>query len=189
MKAKEIIRKWRLPFKCTLMESIMSTEIELALNDWIKNTNTDEFVLIGGTLVGYYTKPRMTQDVDVLYISADSIPSEVSGFKHHRSHAFEHRRTGVEIETLDSKFLKIPQSLVDQVFKSSIIKEGVRIASVEGLIAMKTWRGSFQDIADIDSIIQIHDVDLSDWILDPTKLEMIEQKLGYKLRNQNDITR
>jgi len=161
----------------------MSTEVELALSDWVRNTNTDEYVLIGGTLVGYYTKPRMTQDVDVLYLSANSIPTNVQGFKHHRDHAFEHKRTGVEIETLDSKFLKIPQSLVEQVFKTSIIKDDVRIASPEGLVALKIHRGLLQDIADIDAIVKIHDIDLTHWILDSQKLESVEQKLGYTIRS------
>jgi hypothetical protein len=183
VKIKDVIIKWRMPFNCTLMESIMTSEVETALTDWIKNTKTDDYLLIGGAVVGYYTKPRMTQDVDVLYKSSDLIPNQVNGFKHHRDHAFEHQETGVEVETLDSQFIGIPQELVEQVFSYSEIVDGVRIPSPSGLVALKVCRHNFQDIADIHSVAQNHDIDLTGWKLDPSKLHLVEQRLGYTLRS------
>ena len=183
MKIKDVVVKWRMPFNCTLMESLMSNEVETALSDWIKNTNTNDYLLIGGAVVGYYTKPRMTQDVDILYHSVDVIPQQVNGFKHHRAHAFEHLQTGVEVETLDSTFINISQELVDQVFSDSDIVDGIKIPSPSGLVALKVCRHDFQDIADIHSIAQTHDIDLTGWKLDPSKVELVEQRLGYSLRS------
>lgn len=36
MKEKEIVRKWRSSFACTLLESIMSSEVELAMTNSMK---------------------------------------------------------------------------------------------------------------------------------------------------------
>jgi hypothetical protein len=184
MKIKAVVIKWRTPFSCSLMESIMSSEVETTLSDWIKNTNNNEYLMIGDAVVGYYTKPRMTQDIDVLYRLSSSIPNEVEGFKHHREHAFEHQQTGVEVETLDSEFLGISQDLVEQVFDNSSIADGVRIPSPSGLVALKVCRADLQDIADIHAVAQIHEIDLTEWNLDENKIKFVEERLGYSLRRR-----
>ena len=183
MKTKEIVQKWRKQFSCTLLESIMSSEIERSLRDWIKNTDSDSYVLIGGLIVGYYTRPRMTDDIDALFMKESDIPTHVAGFIRHRKHAFEHKKYGVEIETLTPEFINQNNDLVKKIFETSIIRDGARIASPAGLIALKIKRHNFQDIADIDSILSVHDhvVDIQDWPIDQHDLAYVEEKLGYKI--------
>lgn len=185
MRAKDIVIKWRNSFSSTLMESLMIPEVQTALTDWAKNTNTDDYLMIGGAVVGYYSKPRMTQDVDVLFKDKLSMPQNVLGFKQHRPHAFEHRKTGVEIKTLDSQHINILENLVDQVFANSVVKDGVRIPNPDGLVALKVCRHNLQDIADIDAITQIHDIDLTGWDLDENKIKFVEDRLGYSLRRKS----
>lgn len=186
MKAKDVVQKWRKSFSCTLLESIMSSEIESSLQDWVRNTNNDDYVLIGGLVVGYYTRPRMTDDIDALFLSDSDIPEEVLGFRKHRKHAFEHEKHGVEIETLTPEFINQNATLVQKVFETSVVRDGARIADPEGLIALKIKRHSFQDIADIDAIMNVHEVNLRDWPLDEADVEFVEDKLGYKIRNTKD---
>lgn len=181
---KEIVQKWRHPFSCTLIESIMSSEVKDAFDEWINNTDTGDFVVIGGMAVGYYTRPRMTQDVDVLYQNSETIPSSVNGFKKHRGHAFEHKKTGIEIETLDPDYIKQPYDLVQKVFDTSVTIDGVRLPSATGLVALKIKRHNFQDIADIDSIASIHRIDLTGWPIDVDDLRFVESRLGYPLRTE-----
>jgi hypothetical protein len=126
----------------------------------------------------------MTQDVNVLFKDKSSIPQVVPGFKCHRQHAFEHSKTGVEIETLDPPHINISEKLVDQVFASSVVKDGVRIPNPDGLVALKVCRHDLQDIADIDAIAKIHDVDLTGWNLDENKIKFVEDRLGYSLRSK-----
>ena len=71
---------------------------------------------------------------------------------------------------------------VKKVFETSVVIDGVRIASADGLVALKIKRHNFQDIADIDNIISLHDIDISNWPLDENDISYVEEKLGYKIR-------
>lgn len=136
----------------TITESIMVPEVQKAYQDW---TNCEpDGVVIGGVAMSFYGTPRYTTDVDVLYLSADDIPLEVLGFKRHRKSAFEHKKTNVEIEVLTaSSFNNVSQELVQAVFDTSVIQDGVRIANKSGIVALKLKRFSLQDKADIVSLV------------------------------------
>ena len=124
--------------------SIMAPEVISALLDWIASSDS-QGVLIGGLAFSHYGKPRYTQDVDILYLSEKDIPTEVMGFKRIRGHAFEDRKRGIEIEVLSPTFLNLSFTLVQQVFATAIVSDGMRIASPSAIIALKLGRLSPQD--------------------------------------------
>jgi len=136
----------------SLSESIMSPEVILALNDWISN-KIDNCVLIGGISLSFYVKPRYTEDVDVIFLSKDDIPDTVFKFKRHRPSAFQHNKTHVEIELVTPELINTPKELVEKVFETSIIKDGIRIASPSALIALKMGRFNKRDQADIEDLV------------------------------------
>jgi hypothetical protein len=143
----------------SLFESIMVPEVEHTLKKW---TRLDiRSVLIGGLALSYHNIPRYTQDIDVLFLSKSDVPMKLNGFKKVRQHSFQCNDTHVEIELLDSDFLNISVDLVKEIFKTSIKKDGMLIASPSGLVALKLQRFSRQDQADIENLNKYHVIDLS----------------------------
>jgi hypothetical protein len=154
----------------TLFESILIPEVEQAAKDWESNSNCNA-VLIGGLALSYYVKPRTTTDADFLFMSSNQIPEIVSGFKRHRSLTFEHRNTGVEIEVLSPEAINMPIELAQDIFKTSERHGKLNVASREGLIAAKLLRFSLQDEADVDSLLKLGPVDMSEFHLSQKSLE------------------
>lgn len=180
MRAKEIIERMTHGTHLTFVESIVVPEVGAAFNDWVKNAPKGDYVFIGGNVVGYYSKPRATMDVDVLF-KGNNTPTEVAGFKLIRPHAFQHNNTHVEVEVLSAGFLGIPTELVQKVFDTAVEINGVHLPSVEGLVALKLMRGSMRDLGDIEAIIEKHNINLINWPVPQDKLQRAEQLLNVKL--------
>lgn len=146
----------------SLYESVMAPEVISALEDW-KKYNDSDCILIGGMALSYYIKPRYTQDVDVIFLSKKDIPKEVYNFKRHRDGAFQHNKTHVEIEVLTPESINTPLILVQKIFNTAIIDDesGLKIASPEGIIALKLGRFKLQDQADIEALKTYKNIDLS----------------------------
>lgn len=153
----------------SLMESIAIPEVENALKDWNKSNHLG--VLIGGCAIGYYSRPRATTDVDILFLSKTDIPDNVSGFKRTRSGAFQHNKTHVEIEVVSPSDINISVSLVNKVFDTAIISDGVKIASSSALVALKLQRLKRHDIGDIVSMIETGNVDLKGFPLSKKNID------------------
>jgi hypothetical protein len=146
-----------------LLESIPVPEVNNALNDWIYYSN--EGILIGGCAVSFHGRPRMTMDVDILFLNADDIPKNVTNFKRIRQGSFQHNKTHVEIEVLSPSSINISQELAEMIFKTSVRSNNFTVASPSGIVALKLQRGSFRDKADIVDMIKTNKVDLTGWPL------------------------
>jgi hypothetical protein len=165
--------KLRDLFKCnsindgsrSLYESILNPEVEKAMRKWEQCVPL-KGVLIGGLALAYYVKPRMTIDADFLFLSAGDIPSEVDGFKRTRPSAFMHKETHVEFEVLAPEKINMPIELAKKIIETAKKQDNVFVASREGLIASKLERFKFQDRADINALLQLGPVDLSEFPLD-----------------------
>lgn len=138
----------------TLMESIAVPEVQLALDNFVKNDTTTDRVLIGGCATSYYTKPRSTMDVDFLYKSDADIPDSVNGFKKFRKHSFEDKINNVEVETISPSTINLDSKLVDKVFDTAGNIDSVKVASVTGLISLKLQRLARYDSGDIAALIE-----------------------------------
>lgn len=170
MRFKELIDKLNKPNdgSRTLFESIAIPEVEKALQDWNKINHSG--ILIGGCAVGYYTRPRATTDVDILFLSKEDIPGLVSGFKRTRLGAFQHNKTHVEIEVITPDFINVSDMLINKVFKDVQISNGIRIASPSSLVALKLQRLKSHDIGDIVELIKTGKVNLNGYPLSSTNL-------------------
>lgn len=146
----------------------MMPEVAAALRDWCRADPGG--VLIGGLGLSYHVRPRMTQDIDFLFLNDGAIPEQVPGFKRTRSHAYQHNRTHVEIELVTPELVGVPQQIVDRVVETAIISDGIKVASASGLVALKLFRQSMQDQADIVALIKTGHVDLDGFDLPPDKV-------------------
>lgn len=137
-----------------LLASVMIPEVEHSLKQWIRSLGVNSGVLISGLAISHWVKPRSTQDIYVLYIDDYSSPDEVPGFKRVRPHCFRNKDTHVEVEILSSEFLGLNKDLVREVVKNAVGSDGIKVASPEGLVALKLARFSRQDQADIESLMK-----------------------------------
>lgn len=157
----------------TLVESILIPEVQQALKDWI---NAGAYgVLIGGSACGFYTKPRATTDLDMIFLTSSDIPLSVEGFKRIRPHAFRHNQTHVEVEVATADTINIPQAIVAKVVETAIPNGGMKIASPSGLVAMKLFRLQRFDELDIVNLIATGNVDLTNWPLPDKQREAYDQ--------------
>ena len=158
LRSHAIIESWAKPNDGTrsLIESAMVPELATAIRDWSR-AHVADCVLIGGLALSFHGRARMTSDCDFLFLSAQSIPAEVPGFKRLRIHAFRHNATHVEFEVLDPEFLKMEPDLAYRIWSSADEVDGIRVASRIGLIASKLGRFSRQDQADIEHLLEGQD--------------------------------
>lgn len=146
----------------SLYESVMAPEVILALDDWKKYSECN-CVLIGATAMSYYVKPRYTSDVDVLFSTKDDIPKEVYNFKKHRTSAFQHNKTHVEVEVITPELINVSPDFIKKIFDTAVIDldSDIKIASPEGLVALKLGRFNFFDQGDIQNLKRYKTIDLS----------------------------
>lgn len=161
----------------SLFESILVPEVMKAMIDW-KKQSKHIGVLIGGLALSYYVKPRQTNDGDFLYLLRSDIPTEVPGFKRTRPGAYLHKETHVEIEVLIPKAINVSNALATKVVATSVEKDGFRIASRAGLIAIKLGRFSLQDRADISALFKLGALDLSEYPLDEKETANLKTALA-----------
>jgi hypothetical protein len=145
----------------SLFMEAAQNSLQRALREFAKLVGDEvPWALIGGLAIGYHVEPRGTDDIDILLPDEDSVEAIVrltaGKFKRNRSHAITHTATGVEVEMLTATFLKLDPSLVRSVLASSVVANGVRLADVNGLIALKLTRWALQDRADIEKLVKMH---------------------------------
>lgn len=169
----------RKPPVTTLLSASISPEVKKALTDWIKHTQPNERgVLIGGLALSFYATPRYTEDVDVLFLNEADIPKIVDGFKRNRKSSFENKSTGVEIELVTRGLVAMPQHIIERVYKTAVEHDGIKVASLEGLIVLKLYgalnpKRQHRDLGDIERILEHNKKpDLTEWNLPESALEL-----------------
>jgi len=160
----------------SLFESIAIPEVGAALKKW-KDSSINNCVLIGGCAVSYYTKPRGTTDVDMLFLSQSDIPDNVDGFKKTRSGAFQHNTTHVEVEIISPEKINLSKKIVDKVFQTSHKIDGINVASPSALVALKLHRMMRYDEGDIVGLAETGKVNLDGWFLTKEQLEVYDNIL------------
>lgn len=157
-------------------------EVSHALKAWVKQSKGSiaPGILIGGLALSFYVRPRETTDVDMLFLTSGAVPEQVPGFKKHRANAFQEHDTHVEIEICTPASIKLPLDLVQKVYKTSVVHDGLRVASLEALIALKlygadTKRRELGDLADVVRLLEAHPhVDMVGWPLKPWHVVKLE---------------
>ena len=65
--------------------------------------------------------------------------------------------------------------LIRKAFETSIIKDGIKIASPSGLVALKFGRFSRKDQADIEDLVNSEEIDLSIFNLSQDLLDRFKE--------------
>jgi hypothetical protein len=159
-------------------QAALLPEVGAALLAWVAAEtpeNVAHGVLIGAVALSFYVKPRYTEDVDILFLHKSDIPTTIPGFKAHRKGAFQENKTHVEIEVVTGNSFSppVPQAIVSKVFATAVMHGKIRVASAEGLVALKLYGAGnperhFKDLGDVTSILLEHN----------PKLDMIGWNLG-----------
>lgn len=174
----------------SLYDSILVPEVKKAFNDWFKNS-PEPGIVIGGLVLGVYSRPRTTTDIDLLFVSDNKIPTKVHGFKKIRDHSFEHIQTGVEIEVLTPEYLKLSKALYDKILETSKEFDGIKVPSEEGLIALKMIRYNRRDLSDIESVLNSNPdkiFNLYGFDIPLDKIARIKQEPDFERIIFNEIT-
>jgi len=157
----------------SLTDSIMMPQVISAVRDWTKADAGG--VLIGGAALSFHVRPRMTQDLNFLVIDEAEMPRQAPGFTHIGPILFRHRETGVEVHVATSTAIGVPSQVAEEVAQTAMLSDGVRVASESGLVAMKLFRRSRQDEADIVALIKTGRVDLTRFPLTPDKMSAFRE--------------
>jgi hypothetical protein len=151
----------------SLIESVMNPEVIIALRDWAKSTASG--VLVGALGLSFHCKPRYTQDIDFLLLEPFDVPDAVGGFSRIGS-GFQHDRTQIAVDIFTPSSINIPRDVAEQVIRTATLSDNIRVASASGLVALKLFRSSMQDKADMVALIKTGHVDLAGWPLSPEML-------------------
>jgi hypothetical protein len=149
----------------------MMPEVIIALRDWARSTASG--ILIGALSLCFFCKPRFTQDIDFLFLETSDVPDAVSGFSRVGS-GFQHDRTHTAVDIFTPSSINIPRDVAEQVIGTVTLSDNIRVASASGLVALKLFRSSMQDKADMVALIKTGHVDLAGWPLSPDMLAAFE---------------
>jgi hypothetical protein len=157
----------------SLVESIMMPESIDALRDWKRAGGGG--VLIGGAALSFHVRPRLIQDLEFLFPEVANIRDAISGFTRVSRGLFQHDRTGVEVNIVTPAGIQVPVEVAEEFARSAILSDLVIVASESGLIALKLFRRSRQDEADIVALVKTGRVDLSGFPLAAEKLSAFQE--------------
>ena len=165
----------------SLFEAAPTNSLNKAIRDVAKMLHDTEYALIGGLAIGYHTKPRGTDDVDILLLdepqveTVQSILTRSELFKQSRKHATIHKETGVEIELLSASYLKQPETLVKDTLQNTLKipfhSYTLNVAAAKHIVALKLERFNAQDKADIQAFIKKGVTDINNIISDDKLLQ------------------
>lgn len=187
-KEKQYINYLRENNEKPIERAIFNDTVRKAFVDFVKLNKNKHVALIGGLAIGAWTRSRNTDDIDIIVLSEediDLIEKNISGkFKRTRTHAFEHRKYGVEIEIITPEFIKesktVIKNAIDNSKKDEVDGHEIKVITPKYLIALKLGRAidkknpkSFIDKFDITNLINIYGkIDLSDLNLSKEKIDL-----------------
>lgn len=161
---------------------------------WLESTKT-QGVIIGGIAVSLLSRPRMTQDVDILAMLAESqwgtflekgsrfgfvprITDALSFAQKNRVLLLRHTPSGVKVD-ISFGVLPFEQESIERLEKIKVGTLVIPIPTPEDLIIMKAVAHRGKDLADIEAILEAQEkIDLRrvrKWVKEFAKvLEMPE---------------
>ena len=156
-------------------------------------SNKLPWALCGGLAVGVHSRPRGTDDIDILLLD-DSVLIYIfnitsSHFKRASEHVIIHKQTGVAVDLVTPEFIKVNPSVISKAIETAKISNvggaNIPVVTREGLVALKLNRGDYMDLADIQSVIKNGGkVDVSNYSLTDAQkqvLEKIEKEINERL--------
>jgi hypothetical protein len=150
------------PIECRALVSAFRTadpEILIDLGDLPSTTLGDPF--------------QFEPLVDFLFLEPRDVPDAVGGFSRIGS-GFQHNRTRIAVDIFTPSSINIPRDVAEQVIRTVSLSNNIRVASASGLVALKLFRSSMRDKADIVALLKTGHVDLAGWPLSPEMLAAFE---------------
>src|SRR5207248_51611 len=92
-------------------------------------------VLIAVTAPSFHVRPQMAQELDFLFLDATEIPGTVPGYTRINPMRFRHDRTGLEVNVVTTAAIHVPLEVAEEVARTAIMSDAVRVASESGLVA------------------------------------------------------
>ena len=138
-------------------QAVVSPQVAEALRTWVAATDHIG-VLIGDIALAFYVRPRFTDVVEMLYLEKDLVAASVTGFLRRSATELIQKRTATAVHTIfPGESLHSP--LVTKVLDSSMTIDGLKVASLHGMISLKLHvasidrRGGRQECQDIINMI------------------------------------
>jgi hypothetical protein len=78
---------------------------------------------------------------------------------------FQHNRTRIVVDIFTPSSINVPREIAEQVIGTVTLSDNIRVASASGLVALKLFRSSMQDKADMVALIKTGQVYLAGWPL------------------------
>jgi len=150
---------------------ILFEDVLIDLLQWFKNSS-GEFLIIGGIAVSLLTRPRTTQDIDVLSLQDDSqwqvflkkghrfgfearIKDALDFARKNRVLLLRHIKSGVNID-ISFGFLPFEQESIQRKVVHKIGTLLIPLPTPEDLIIMKMIAHRPQDMIDVKTIVQTY---------------------------------
>ena len=164
-----------VPLASRLGHLALYPDVQHALDTW-RDKHIDS-VLIGSLAMSMYGPPRPTFGVGVLCVNPP--PRTIRGFVRTGPFSFEENITQVAVKILTSDSMSIPVSVVHEVFRTAITLDGMKVASREGMIALKCygWLARHRrrkDEADLETLLGKDTVLGPEWELTDEQRQLIE---------------
>jgi hypothetical protein len=112
----------------------------------------------------------MTQDLDFLFLDNAAVRDTVSGSDQIDPALLRPHGSGIEVTLVTPAAMCVPPQVADEVARTAIVSDGLQVASESGLVALKLFRLSYQDKADIVALIKTGRVGLSGFSLPAEKM-------------------
>lgn len=174
----------------SIVNGVFENEVKNALKDFVAKMPSGSWAIFGGIALSAFVKPRYTEDIDVLLLTDIDEKVLEPIFRKHRTGAFEHKDSGVEIETVTPEAINQNRELAIEAIKNAKIEiinnKVVRIVTPKYLVALKlkralgTGRASTQDRADIQALLEKYKIDITD-------LKLPEEQVNLFRRLQEEL--
>jgi hypothetical protein len=70
--------------------------------------------------------------------------------------------------------INVPRVIAEYVIKTATLSDNISVASASGPVALKLFRLSLRDKADVVALVKTGQVNLAEWPLTPEKLDAFE---------------
>jgi hypothetical protein len=127
----------------TLFESIANIYVLEALKDIVN----EDFILIGGLAVSYYSKPYMSSDIDILVRNKN----EYKGFRKHKN--------GTLIDIYDLNDIGLKPELFNEIKDSCLLVDGIKIINPTYLMCILIKNFNYYNRFRMASLLESMSVD------------------------------
>ena len=181
MKLTTLFETIRIADSVKTLHEGSGSPLQDALRDLASLLNGSDvaWALAGGLSAGFYSRPRGTQDIDIILMDADLdkvVNLTGQSFRQISPHMIEHHSTGVVVDLITPQHVNRNPQIWKHALETVKTDWTVPVVSREALVALKLCRGEYIDKADIQRVLEKGgDVNLSDYEMTKEQLIMLDE--------------